>query len=131
LKGLQVTTLTQSVAYHQPISIEVESTLSTVINTDLEKADLSQHTLFVTAHLKNHLLKNVDYMAYGMSDELELPALDVRSCDAAFAYHDPKVRIVLIGVLKDLFSVSIIASVRNIEMQAFWWILNNSLLLKS
>ncbi|GJJ73122.1 trafficking protein particle complex subunit 10 [Entomortierella parvispora] len=95
---------TDFIISYQSLKEEVESALSAVINADLAKAELSQHALFVTAHLKNLLLKSVDYTAYGMSDELELPALDVRSCESAFAYHDAKVRNVLIGILKDLFS---------------------------
>ena len=87
--------------------IEVETALTSVIETDLKKANLEQHASFVTTHLKNSLLRGVDYMAYGMSDELELPTLDAQSCDTVFAYHDPKVRSILIGVLKDLFSVSV------------------------
>lgn len=84
----------------------MESALSAVIEADLSEAKLEQHASFVISHLKNNLLKSVDYMAYGMSDELELPPLDAPSCDTAFAYHDPKVRSTLIAVLKDLFSVS-------------------------
>ncbi|KAG0212329.1 hypothetical protein BGX33_003699 [Mortierella sp. NVP41] len=82
----------------------VEKALTTVIEADLSKAQLGQHAAFVTSHLKSHLLRGVDYMGYGMSDELELPPLDMPTCDAIFAYHDPKVRETLIGILKDLFS---------------------------
>lgn len=87
------------------MDIEVEKALTSVIEADLSKAQLDQHAAFVTSHLKSHLLRGVDYMAYGMSDELELPPLDMPICDAIFAYHDPKVRETLIDILKDLFSV--------------------------
>lgn len=84
----------------------MEKALASAIETDLSKAQLDQHAVFVTSHLKSHLLRGVDYMAYGMSDELELPPLDMSTCDAIFAYHDPKVRETLINILKELFSVS-------------------------
>jgi hypothetical protein len=71
----------------------------------LAKAQLEQHALFLNMHLKSHLLKGIDYMAYGISDELELPPLDVASCESILTYHDPKTRETLIGVLKELFSV--------------------------
>jgi len=87
------------------MDIEVEKALTSVIEADLSKAQLDQHAAFVTSHLKSHLLRGVDYMAYGMSDELELPPLDMPICDAIFAYHDPKVRETLIDILKELFSV--------------------------
>lgn len=83
----------------------MERALTSIVEADLAKAQLEQHASFTVLHLKNHLLKGVDYMAYGMSDELELPPLDVPSCETIFAYHDPKIREILIGVLKDLFSV--------------------------
>ncbi|KAF9906523.1 hypothetical protein EC991_000530 [Linnemannia zychae] len=89
---------------YQSLRSEVEKALTSVIEADLSKAQLDQHAAFVTSHLKSHLLRGVDYMAYGMSDELELPPLDMATCDAIFAYHDPKVRETLIDILKDLFS---------------------------
>ncbi|KAG0243649.1 hypothetical protein BGX31_010433 [Mortierella sp. GBA43] len=84
----------------------VEKALASIVETSLAKAHLEQHALFLTMHLKNHLLKSVDYMAYGMSDELELPPLDVASCESVLAYHDPKTRETLIGVLKELFTAN-------------------------
>ncbi|OAQ29544.1 hypothetical protein K457DRAFT_125745 [Linnemannia elongata AG-77] len=89
---------------YQTLRSEVEKALTSVIEADLSKAQLDQHAAFVTSHLKSHLLRGVDYMAYGMSDELELPPLDMAICDAIFAYHDPKVRETLIDILKELFS---------------------------
>ncbi|KAF9146695.1 hypothetical protein BGX30_010757 [Mortierella sp. GBA39] len=89
---------------YQSLRSEVEKALTSVIEADLSKAQLDQHATFVTSHLKSHLLRGVDYMAYGMSDELELPPLDMPICEAIFAYHDPKVRETLIDILKDLFS---------------------------
>lgn len=86
-------------------ALEVERALTSIVESDLAKAQLDQHASFLTMHMKNHLLKGVDYMAYGISDELELPPLDVASCEAILASHDPKIRETLIGVLKDLFSV--------------------------
>ncbi|KAI1311282.1 hypothetical protein EDD11_003528 [Mortierella claussenii] len=83
---------------------EVEKALTSTVEADLVKAQLEQHASFVTSHLKNHLLKGIDFMAYGMSDELELPPLDVASCESILAYHDPKTRETLINILKDLFS---------------------------
>ncbi|KAF9585067.1 hypothetical protein BGW38_004020 [Lunasporangiospora selenospora] len=88
---------------YQSLRDEVEKALSTIISGEMVKAQLEQHTLFVTSHLKKHLLRNVDYMAYGMSDVLELPPLDVSSCEAYFAYHDAKTREILIGILKTVF----------------------------
>ncbi|KAF9364317.1 hypothetical protein BGX34_001903 [Mortierella sp. NVP85] len=82
----------------------VEKALTSIVETELAKAQLEQHALFLNMHLKSHLLKGVDYMAYGISDELELPPLDVASCESILTYHDPKTRETLIGVLKELFS---------------------------
>ncbi|KAK3812068.1 MAG: hypothetical protein J3Q66DRAFT_51577 [Benniella sp.] len=83
---------------------EVEKALTAIVETELAKAQLEQHALFLNMHLKSHLLKGVDYMAYGISDELELPPLDVASCESILTHHDPKTRETLIGVLKELFS---------------------------
>lgn len=94
------------IVHYQSLRDEVEKALTTIVEADLNKAQLNQHASFVSSHLKSHLLRDVDYMAYGMSDELELPALDVASCEAIFAYHDAKIRETLIDILKDLFSVS-------------------------
>lgn len=94
------------IVHYQSLRDEVEKALTTIVEADLNKAQLNQHASFVSSHLKSHLLRGVDYMAYGMSDELELPQLDVASCEAIFAYHDAKIRETLIGILKDLFSVS-------------------------
>ncbi|KAF9178014.1 hypothetical protein BGZ51_008181 [Haplosporangium sp. Z 767] len=85
---------------------EVEKALTSIVETDLVKAQLEQHVSFVNMHMKSHLLKSVDYMAYGMSDDLELPPLDVPSCEAILAYHDPKTRETLIGILNNIFSVN-------------------------
>ncbi|KAF9291883.1 hypothetical protein BGZ68_001437 [Mortierella alpina] len=92
------------IVIYQSLRDEVEKALTSIVKADLAKAQLEQHASFTILHLKNHLLKGVDYMAYGMSDELELPPLDVPSCETIFAYHDPKIREILIGVLKELFS---------------------------
>ncbi|KAG0203033.1 hypothetical protein BGX28_004559 [Mortierella sp. GBA30] len=83
---------------------EVEKALTSIIEADLAKAKLEQHASFVISHLKSHLLKGVDYMSYGMSDELELPPLDIASCETIFSYHDQKTREILINIVKDLFS---------------------------
>ncbi|KAG0299826.1 hypothetical protein BGZ98_009724 [Dissophora globulifera] len=84
-------------------NVEVEKALISLLEADLVKAQLEQHNAFLTSHLKSHLLKGVDYMVYGMSDELELPPLDVASCETLLVYHDPKVREILIGILKEIF----------------------------
>lgn len=94
------------VVHYQSLRDEVEKALTAIVEADLKKAQLNQHASFVSSHLKSHFLRDVDYMAYGMSDELELPPLDIASCEAIFAYHDAKVRETLIDILKDLFSVS-------------------------
>ncbi|KAG0228740.1 hypothetical protein BGW41_003351 [Actinomortierella wolfii] len=94
------------VVTYQSLRDEVEKALAFTVEDELEKVQLLQHGTFVTQHLKSHLLKNVDYMAYGMSDELELPPLDVAYCESIFAYHDAKVRESLISILKDIFSAS-------------------------
>ncbi|KAG0366908.1 hypothetical protein BC939DRAFT_466538 [Gamsiella multidivaricata] len=91
------------VTYHS-LRDEVEKALTSMVEADLAKAQLDQHGSFLTMHLKSHLLKGIDYMAYGMSDSLELPPLDVASCETILAYHDPKTRETLIGILKDMFS---------------------------
>ncbi|KAF9911607.1 hypothetical protein BX616_010548 [Lobosporangium transversale] len=91
------------VTYHS-LRDEVEKALTSIVETDLAKMQLEQHALFLTSHLKRHLLKGIDYMAYGISDQLELPPLDVGSCETILAYHDPKIRETLISILKDLFS---------------------------
>ncbi|KAF9168897.1 hypothetical protein BGX20_011082 [Mortierella sp. AD010] len=85
---------------------EVEKALTTIVETELVKVQLEQHGSFITSHLKSHLLRGIDFMAYGMSDELELPPLDVPSCESILAHHDPKTRETLIDILKDLFSVN-------------------------
>ncbi|KAG0056417.1 hypothetical protein BGZ83_005132 [Gryganskiella cystojenkinii] len=97
---------THFVVSYQSLKEEVETALISVIDADLAKSNFEQHASFVKAHLKNNLLRGVDYMAYGMSDELELPTLDAQSCEIVFGYHDPKVRSTLIGILKDMFSVN-------------------------
>ncbi|KAG0027108.1 hypothetical protein BGZ82_009144 [Podila clonocystis] len=94
------------IVHYQSLRDEVEKALTTIVEADLNKAQLNQHSSFVSSHLKSHLLRDVDYMAYGMSDELELPQLDVTSCETIFAYHDVKIRETLIGILKDLFSAN-------------------------
>ncbi|KAF9418231.1 hypothetical protein BGZ94_009752 [Podila epigama] len=102
----EVTPQAQFIVHYQSLRDEVEKALTTIVEADLDKAQLSQHASFVSSHLKSHLLKGVDYMAYGMSDELQLPPLDVASCEAIFAFHDAKVREKLIDTLKDLFSAN-------------------------
>ncbi|KAG0346542.1 hypothetical protein BG004_001467 [Podila humilis] len=94
------------VVHYHSLRDEVEKALTTIVEADLEKAQLSQHASFVSSHMRSQLLRGVDYMAYGMSDELELPLLDTASCEAIFAYHDPKIRETLIDILKDLFSAN-------------------------
>ncbi|KAF9354401.1 hypothetical protein BGX26_007772 [Mortierella sp. AD094] len=93
------------VSYHS-LRDEVEKALTTIVETELVKVQLEQHASFVTSHLKSHLLRGIDFLAYGMSDELELPPLDVPSCESILAHHDPKTREILIDILKDLFSVN-------------------------
>ncbi|KAF8983315.1 hypothetical protein BGZ46_010513, partial [Entomortierella lignicola] len=83
---------------------EVEKALTSIVEAELAKVQLEQHGSFITSHMKSHLLRGIDYMGYGMSDELELPPLDVSSCESILAYHDPKTREILIGILQDLFS---------------------------
>ncbi|KAF9438535.1 hypothetical protein BGZ76_007066 [Entomortierella beljakovae] len=85
---------------------EVEKALTSIVEADLAKVQLEQHSSFIVSHMRSHLLRSIDYMAYGMSDELELPPLDVPSCESILAYHDAKTREILIGILKDLFSIN-------------------------
>ncbi|KAF8934989.1 hypothetical protein BGZ58_005309 [Dissophora ornata] len=101
MKPTRRTSLSRIIVY---VMAKVEKALTSIIEADLVKAQLEQHASFVTMHMKSHLLKGIDYMSYGMSDELELPPLDIASCEAILAHHDPKTRETLIGILKDLFS---------------------------
>ncbi|KAG0265540.1 hypothetical protein BG011_004568 [Mortierella polycephala] len=98
--------LAHFIVTYQSLRDEVEKALTSIVEADLVKAQLEQHVSFVNMHMKNHLLKSVDYMAYGMSDDLELPPLDVPSCEAILTYHDPKTRETLIDILKNIFSVN-------------------------
>ncbi|CAG8469022.1 1642_t:CDS:10 [Racocetra fulgida] len=55
----------------------VEKYIEHTLNKILKARNLLQHSRFLLENAKEHLLKSVDYVSYGMSDILDLGELDV------------------------------------------------------
>ncbi|CAG8769626.1 9106_t:CDS:2, partial [Funneliformis caledonium] len=47
------------------------------LNTILKSKKLFQHSQFLIKNAKEHLLKSVDYVSYGMTDNLDFGELDI------------------------------------------------------
>lgn len=93
------------------------------MNTILKSRNLFQHSQFLIENAKEHLLKSVDYVAYGMTDVLDLGELDVTQCENLFATHGAA-KEALIDVVKEFWKAIInfnfiFASIYNYEFNEF------------
>ncbi|CAG8593544.1 17516_t:CDS:10, partial [Cetraspora pellucida] len=83
---------------------EVEKYIEHTLNKILKARNLLQHSRFLLENAKEHLLKSVDYVSYGMSDILDLGELDVSQCVALFTSHG-SFKESLIEVVKEFWQV--------------------------
>ncbi|CAG8680991.1 30910_t:CDS:10, partial [Racocetra persica] len=83
---------------------KVEKYIEHTLNKILKARNLLQHSRFLLENAKEHLLKSVDYVSYGMSDTLDLGELDVSQCVALFTSHG-SFKESLIEVVKEFWQV--------------------------
>lgn len=76
------------------------------LNTILKSRNLFQHSQFLIENAKEHLLKSVDYVSYGMTDVLDLGELDIAQCESLFTTHGAA-KEALVDVVKEFWKVII------------------------
>ena len=86
--------------------LEVEKYVEHILNTILKSKNLFQHSQFLIENAKEHLIKSVDYVSYGMTDILDLGELDITQCESLFATHGTA-KEVLIDVVKEFWKAII------------------------
>ena len=74
------------------------------LNTILKSKKLFQHSQFLIENAKEHLLKSVDYVSYGMTDTLDLGELDISQCENLFITHGVA-KDALVDVVKEFWEV--------------------------
>jgi hypothetical protein len=72
------------------------------LNIILKSKNLFQHSQFLIENAKEHLLKSVDYVSYGMTDILDLGELDITQCENLFASHGDA-KEVLVDIVKEFW----------------------------
>ncbi|KAF0436082.1 Trafficking protein particle complex subunit 10 [Gigaspora margarita] len=92
------------VVTYRTLQNEVEKYIEHTLNKILKSKNLLQHSRFLLENAKEHLLKSVDYVSYGMSDTLDLGELDVSQCVALFTSHG-SFKESLIEVVKEFWEV--------------------------
>jgi hypothetical protein len=86
--------------------LEVERYVEHILNTILKSKNLFQHSQFLIDNAKEHLIKSVDYVSYGMTDILDLGELDIAQCESLFATHGAA-KEALIDVVKEFWKATI------------------------
>src|SRR6266498_4064552 len=84
------------------ILTEVEKYVEHTLNIILKSKNLFQHSQFLIENAKEHLLKSVDYVSYGMTDILDLGELDIAQCENLFATHGAA-KEVLVDIVKEFW----------------------------
>ncbi|CAG8667598.1 24821_t:CDS:10 [Dentiscutata erythropus] len=92
------------VVTYRTLQNEVEKYIEHILNKILKAKNLLQHSRFLLENAKEHLLKSVDYVSYGMTDTLDLGELDVSQCVALFTSHG-SFKESLIEVVKEFWEV--------------------------
>ncbi|GBC05869.1 hypothetical protein RclHR1_06490004 [Rhizophagus clarus] len=90
---------------YRSLQDEIENYVEQTLNTILKSRNLFQHSQFLIENVKEHLLKSVDYVSYGMTDVLDLGELDVTQCENLFVTHG-SAKEALIDVVKEFWKTS-------------------------
>ncbi|CAI2180055.1 6001_t:CDS:10 [Funneliformis geosporum] len=92
------------VVTYRSLQDEVERYVEHTLNTILKSKKLFQHSQFLIENAKEHLLKSVDYVSYGMTDILDLGELDIAQCENLFVTHGAA-KDALINVVKEFWEI--------------------------
>jgi len=84
---------------------EIEKYVEHTLNIILKSKNLFQHSQFLIENAKEHLLKSVDYVSYGMTDILDLGELDITQCESLFATHGAA-KEALVDIVKEFWKTS-------------------------
>ncbi|PKC75818.1 hypothetical protein RhiirA1_436013 [Rhizophagus irregularis] len=93
------------VVVYRSLQDEIEKYVEHTLNTILKSRNLFQHSQFLIENAKEHLLKSVDYVSYGMTDVLDLGELDIAQCESLFTTHGAA-KEALVDVVKEFWKTS-------------------------